>query len=359
VNPVTVGDRGSPYHGDPGAAPSVALPGFQQPARVGSMASSFQQLNRHLLRQALDALPAATLLVDAETRDQLILYANDAFAALAGTTVAELTGRSFRTVAAGGAADPGGPWRVRVPGGGALELAARPLYRQPGRPSCWLLTAPVTGATALAPVAAPAAPPEVVAVESALPRSEGVATGTFSSTDLLIRARRDERSDPATGLATRVAFAEMLQRDFALACREQRRVSVLVFAIDAFEGYLGLFGRHAADSCLRKVAHAIASSVRRGGDYCARVGHDRFAVLTTGGDAEGARQHGERIAQRVRDLTIHHPRSLPARYVTVSWQLVTEVPPRAAEDPDLLERAEAAFPVAADAADRARGQSAG
>jgi diguanylate cyclase (GGDEF)-like protein len=323
------------------------------------MASSFQQLNRHLLRQALDALPAPTLLVDAETRDQLVLYANDAFAALAGTTVAELTGRSFRTVAAVAPAEAGGPWRVRGPGGALVELAARPLYRQPGRPSCWLLTTP--GAEAARP-AAPAEPvpaPGVPPLDSALVRPEGAATGTFSSTDLLIRARRDERSDPATGLATRVAFAEMLQRDFALARREQRRVSVLVFAVDAFEGYLGLFGRHAADACLRKVAHAIASSVRRGGDYCARVGHDRFAVLTTGGDAEGARQHGERIAQRVRDLAIHHPRSLPARYVTVAWQLVTEVPPRTAEEPDLLERAEAGLPAAGDAADRARGQSTG
>jgi diguanylate cyclase (GGDEF)-like protein len=256
-------------------------------------------------------------------------------------------------------AGEGEPWRVRGAGGAALELAARPLYRQPGRPSCWLLTAPGAGGTATPPLAVPASTPDLVPVESALPRPDGVATGTFSSTDLLIRARRDERSDPATGLATRPAFVEMLQRDFALARREQRRVSVIVFALEAFEGYLGLFGRHATDACLRKVAHAIASSVRRGGDYCARVGPDRFAVLTTGGDAEGARQHGERIAQRVRDLAIHHPRSLPARYVTVAWQLVTEVPPRTAEDPDLLERAEAALPNPGDAAERARGQSAG
>jgi hypothetical protein len=64
----------------------------------------------------------------------------------------------------------------------------------------------------------------------------------------------------------------------------------------------------------------------------------------TGGDEISNREHAARIAQRVRDLAIHHPRSLPARYVTVSWSLVSVVPPRSADEPELLEQAEAGLP---------------
>jgi diguanylate cyclase (GGDEF)-like protein len=137
-------------------------------------------------------------------------------------------------------------------------------------------------------------------------------------------------------------------------------LSVLVFRIDAFEAYLALFGRHAADSCLRKVGHAIANSVRRGGDFCARAGHDRFAVLMTGGDESAAPEHAARIAQRVRDLAIHHPRSLPARYVTVTWQVASSVPARAEDDADLLDQAEAGLPAPTETTPRSpRGDAAG
>jgi diguanylate cyclase (GGDEF)-like protein len=159
---------------------------------------------------------------------------------------------------------------------------------------------------------------------------------------------RDDRYDQATGLPGRAAFIDVLARDFALARREQRRLTVAVFRVDAFEAYEALFGRHAADACLRKVSRAIASLLRRAGDYPSRAGHDRFAVLMTGGDEASNREHAGRIAQRVRDLAIHHPRSLPARYVTVSWEVVSLVPPRSAEEPDLLELAEAGLPATGD-----------
>jgi diguanylate cyclase (GGDEF)-like protein len=309
------------------------------------------QLNRHLLRQALDVLPVPALIVDAETRDCLVLYANEALAVLAGMTTGELIGRSFRAVAAAGpAADTDEPWRLRCRSGDILELRAAPLYQRPGRPGCWLLTT-AARPVALAPVT-PASEPEATAA-----RFDAIGVGVFGASDAWARAGRDERLDGPTGLASRAAFAEVLQRDFALARRDQRRLSVVVFRIDAFESYLTLFGRHAADSCLRKVGHAIASSVRRAGDYCARVGHDRFAVLMTGGDEGTAEGHGARIAQRVRDLAIHHPRSLPARYVTVSWQLASAVPLRTAEEADLLDIAEAALPPPGDSSGQpARGQ---
>jgi diguanylate cyclase (GGDEF)-like protein len=299
-------------------------------------------LNRHLLRQALDALPSPALIIDAENRDRLILYANEALAGLAGMAPTELIGRSFQAVAAGAPGEDGdGPWRLRCRSGDVLELQAAPLYQRPGRPGCWLLTAP------------PAAVPVQPSVEAAAAAAAG--TGSVPGPvgragDLWLRAGRDDRYDAATGLPARAAFVDVLARDFALARREQRQLTVAVFRIDAFEAYEALFGRHAADACLRKVSRAIGSLLRRAGDYCARAGHDRFAVLMTGGDETSNREHAGSIARRVRDLAIHHPRSLPARYVTVSWQVVSLIPPRSAEEPELLELAEAGLRAGADEA---------
>ncbi|MEO7385482.1 MAG: diguanylate cyclase, partial [Gammaproteobacteria bacterium] len=127
----------------------------------------------------------------------------------------------------------------------------------------------------------------------------------------------------------------------SVARREQKRLSVIVFRIDALESYHTLFGRHATEACLRKVAHAIANSMQRAADYCARVGHDRFAVLISGAEEDLVAAFAERIALRVRDLAIHHPRSQLARYVTVCWSLASEVPSANADEPALLEDAEA------------------
>jgi diguanylate cyclase (GGDEF)-like protein len=212
-----------------------------------------------------------------------------------------------------------------------VELRPAPLYDQPGKASYWLLTATASEAAAprSAEPGAGRAPPQMAG------------TGVFTATDVWARSLRDERTDAVTGIPGRNALLEVLQRDWSVARREQQRLSVIVFRIDALESYHSLFGRHATEACLRKVAHGIANSLQRAADYCARVGHDRFAVMIGGAEEDRVAAFAERIAQRVRDLAIHHPRSQLARYLTVSWSLASEIPSAAAEEPSLLEDAEA------------------
>lgn len=283
-------------------------------------AKSLKKLNRHVLCQALDAMPSPALIIDALDSDRLVVYANPALATALGLHPNELIGRSADSLAdtVFDAASQE-PWRPRVPLGGCLELQASALYDQPGKAGYWLLT--TAGAS-------PATAPLMTS------------TGSFRAADLWARSLRDERTDATTGIPGRNSFLEVLGRDWLIGRREQRRISVVVFRVDALDSYQSLFGRHSTDTCLRRVAHAIATSLQRASDYCARVGHDRFAVLIGGAEEEGVAQFAERIAQRIRDLAIHHPRSQLARYVTVSWTLASEVPSAAADEPGLLEDAE-------------------
>jgi len=304
--------------------------------------NSLKKLNRHILRQALDAAAAPALIVDAQHRDRPVVYANAAFGRAIGLHPHELIGRPVDSLA-DTAFDPASPepWRPRS-SRGPVALRPAPLYDQPGRAGYWLLTSEAT-------------PPQELQPAGGSPGAAGAAaTGVFMATDAWSRSARDERADPTTGIPGRAALQEVLMRDWQVARRDQRRLSVIVFRVDALESYHQLFGRHATDACLKKIAHAITNCLQRAADYCARVGHDRFAVLIAGADEPAVASFAERIAQRVRDLAIHHPRSQLARYVTVSWSIASEVPAPAAEEPGLLEDAEArsGLPPARDSSPR-------
>lgn len=144
----------------------------------------------------------------------------------------------------------------------------------------------------------------------------------------LMRARRRirdlSRDDPVTGLLNEQAFREVLAHDWAVAAREQGRLALVGFRLDEFAGYLEVFGRHATDSCLRRVAQAIKRHLRRASDVAARVSRDEreyFVVLSHASGEEGVNVFAARIATAVRELGLHHPRSRGSRFVTVSCQI--------------------------------------
>lgn len=141
----------------------------------------------------------------------------------------------------------------------------------------------------------------------------------------LLRAKRRirdlSREDPVTGLLNEAAFREVLAHDLAVARREQSRLAIVSLPLDDFERYLEVFGRHAADSCLRRVAQAVRRCLRRASDVAGRMDagdRSHLVVLSHGSDEAGVRQFAERIAAAVRDLGLHHPRSRVSRFVTVT-----------------------------------------
>lgn len=296
---------------------------------------SSNQLNRigkHLFRQALEVLPVPALIVDVRSRDSVAVFANRAAARAFGLAITELVGRPLRGMLDGDpAADSAATWCLRAPGG-TLAFSASPLHSDPGGPGFCLLTlageppARAGAAEAPGPDDGPAQARSRSGGGSTArpvdPNATGAfATGSFSVTETWNRMR-DERNDPATGVLGRDAFMEILARDLAEGRPADRNVNVMLFRVEGLESYQGLFGRHATDACLRKVAHSISTNLRRGSDACGRTGGDQFMVLSHGGDPATTAEFAARIAQRVRDLAIHHPRAANGRYVTVSWGLV-------------------------------------
>lgn len=305
-----------------------------------------KEIENAILLQALDHLPVGTMLVDARQEHWPVAYLNEIIGQLTGLDIRTLVGSPW----SGLLVDPAelAPQRERLLGSPALvvrhlrqrwqsrsgdpvdmTLQVSPLFARPGQPAYWLVT-----------------------VDTAAGEGEGGAEDTLRTAlrDAQLRLRQLDRSDAITGMTNRTAFLEVVERDWAVASREQRRISVLVFQVDAIDRYRDLYGRHAADSCLRKIGHAITGSLRRAGDVAARVADNRFAALVGNLDEADARGFAAQIARKVRELAIHHPRSPTGRYVTVSVGLASEVPPWGETVNTLLQRAEA--DVGLPAADR-------
>lgn len=153
--------------------------------------------------------------------------------------------------------------------------------------------------------------------------------GNADMQQALLKAKRRirdlTRSDPVTGLLNAQAFRETFEHDWAVAAREDGSLALVVFGLDEFDAYVDVFGRHAADSCLRRVGQAIRRCLRRASDVVARVDEHRFIVLSHSSDADGVREFAEAIAEKVLGLGLHHPRSSAGRFVTVtSGVVVTE-----------------------------------
>ncbi len=293
-------------------------------------------LSKKFLQQAFDRLATAVVVVDAQGSGLTVAYANSALEQLTGWDVSEILGRRLVDLVVGGdmpvAEDalPGEErslsqrWNCRD--GAVLELTFRlaPLFERPGAPVYWLLSQT-----------------PVDAQQSAAGASR--------------RTRSGDNRDAATGLPCRRVFEDVLRRDWGIARREQRAVTLMMFQVEAIDTYRELFGRHSTDACMLKVGHAISGSLRRAGDMVARFASDRFAALISGSSEAQAREFAAQIASKVRTLALPHPRSPTGRYVSVSFGVSSRVPPSDGSTVDVL--IDAAEADLADAQAEARRQA--
>ena len=123
--------------------------------------------------------------------------------------------------------------------------------------------------------------------------------------------------DALTGLYNRGEFERRIEEEFRRCKRYGFPLSLLMCDIDFFKNFNDIYGHREGDRCLREVARAIESCVRRGGDFCARYGGEEFVVVLPQTSLKGALKVTERIKDSVERLSIPHEGS-PFGHVTVS-----------------------------------------
>ena len=154
------------------------------------------------------------------------------------------------------------------------------------------------------------------------------------------------RDDRLTGLYTLAYLQELLKRDWAIAQRECRSIAVFAIDIDALDIYNATFGRAAGDSAIRRVSHCVSGCLRRSSDVTARIEGGSLMAFAPGIDLDRARALGDVMAERVRELRIHNPRSGVLRYMSVSVGVCAAIPDADANPQALVDRSQLQLKIA-------------
>jgi diguanylate cyclase (GGDEF)-like protein/PAS domain S-box-containing protein len=133
-----------------------------------------------------------------------------------------------------------------------------------------------------------------------------------------LQAKTDElarrvREDHLTGLANRLRFDEALDGEVKRARRARLPLALLMIDVDHFKRFNDTWGHVAGDECLRMIASAIYSVMRRPGDLCARFGGEEFAVILPNTGVDGALEQARHALEAVANLNLPH-----AQRITIS-----------------------------------------
>lgn len=271
-----------------------------------------QRLSRHLLEQILALDEDALVVTDRNGSDHPIIYVNTAFEQLTGYGRDEVVGQNCRFLQ-GEETDPAQIATLRKAVADSQACAVRVInYRKDGSPFLNQLQ--------LAPLRETRG-----GVRYYLGRMRAAEDWQASAAK---PNRTIDRAD-AQGLLDIAKFRSLANRDLGIARRQKTQLCILLFRIAHLDLYRTTFGNPAAESCLRMVGGRIGGGLRRAGDLCARLDDETFVALVLGQAEREAAQFARNIADQVRGMALHNPRS-PEKFIVVDTSVAGGVP--SAED---------------------------
>jgi diguanylate cyclase (GGDEF)-like protein len=149
------------------------------------------------------------------------------------------------------------------------------------------------------------------------------------------------KRDTLTGLSNRRQLDETVKELWAGA-ESVFTVAVTMLDIDHFKHFNDTYGHIAGDTCLKRVAAAVASELRNTSDLAVRYGGEEFLVLMPDTELSTAIRIAERIRRQIEELAIPHEGIGQLGVVTVSLGVIAG-PTVAHEFVELIAGADAAL----------------
>ena len=164
--------------------------------------------------------------------------------------------------------------------------------------------------------------------------------GSISENDLTRTRRKANRvvsqRDQQTGIYKQEYFETQYLRDWNIWLREEREISLAIFTPDHFDIYAQTFGHAAAESALRRIAYIINTTLKRASDTVARYQENSIVSLMLCNYADENQHYLDKIADKVLDLSIHHPHSPDEKFLSVSLTTVSIKPDIKVEPVDVI-----------------------
>lgn len=124
--------------------------------------------------------------------------------------------------------------------------------------------------------------------------------------------------DGLTSISNRHALEEYFEKEWTHWKENQTPFSILLIDIDFFKLYNDTYGHLKGDKCLKQVAKALKSNVKRSNDIVTRFGGEEFLIVLSGVQVEEAVKIAESIRQDIENLNIEHSASGVSQHVSVS-----------------------------------------
>ena len=165
-------------------------------------------------------------------------------------------------------------------------------------------------------------------------------------TQITLKLQADQLRDMAltdelTGVANRRSFEARLEAEWRRCRRDRIPLSVIMIDIDHFKHYNDSYGHRAGDNCLRQIAYALGTTLRRASDMLSRYGGEEFVYLLPGTGFKGAVERADEIGRAVERLNIVHAQLAAGPVVTLSRGVSSTIPRAERGISELLEAADA------------------
>lgn len=157
------------------------------------------------------------------------------------------------------------------------------------------------------------------------------------------RLNRQVMTDSLTNAFSRGFFDQFYQQEFARACRQGSKLSLIMIDVDYFKDYNDEYGHPAGDKVLIAVVQTLKAALLRSTDKLARYGGEEFVVILPDCAQHKALAIAEQLRSAVLSLKLAHRKSGVSDQLTISLGVSTMESGQICSAATLLEAADLAL----------------